>query len=437
MDQPDPAGESPTRLSSRTTPTWEMELLVSGATVFGLMQLPAQADKLLFGFYNASNFAVSALTPSLWIYVKFSLLTLIATFIVHLCLRGYWVALIGLDSVYPEGFRWDRMKTRLGPHYLQTSRELAGDIGTVIERADNRASVVFGLGFGMAMLMLMPMVLVGCMMAAIWVYEALGGDGLDALRVSAVVAGLIFIVFAVLVYWDRAKGEKMPADSRGGRWLRGFFRFYAWLGFDRANNALITLFSSNEGNRRTATILVAVMLAVLSIVMSQAVGERLGWSVGDFVGLPDDVQSATDTLLPMHYASQRGTTPRLAPLPHIPDPVVRGGYVRLFVPYIPARHNEAMQLRCPQALAATGDDAPRERLDCLEAMHAITLDGQSLDVHFDAAEDPTTGQRGMLAMIPVYALERGRHELTVQRTPRADRKDDEPAPEPYVIPFWR
>ena len=81
------------------------------------------------------------------------------------------------------------------------------NIGTVIERADNRASVVFGLGFGMAMLMLMPMVLVGCMMAAIWVYEALGGDGLDALRVSAVVAGLIFIVFAVLVYWDRAKGE--------------------------------------------------------------------------------------------------------------------------------------------------------------------------------------------------------------------------------------
>ena len=436
MDQPDPAGESPTRLSSRTTPTWEMELLVSGATVFGLMQLPAQADRLLFGFYNASNFAVSSLAPSLWIYIKFSLLTLIATFVVHLCLRGYWVALVGLHSVYPEGFRWDRMKTRLGPHYLQTSRELVGDIGAVIERADNRASIVFGLGFGMAMLMLMPMILVMGMMAFIWLYEMLGGDGLDALKVSAVVAALLFIVFGVLVYWDRAKGDSMPADSRGGRWLRGFFRFYARLGFDRANNPLITLFGSNEGNRRTAIILGVVMAAVLSIVLWQAVGDRLGWNVGDFDGLPDDVHSATDTVLPQHYASQRGTTARLAPLPHIPDPVVRGDYVRLFVPYLPARHNEAMQLRCPQALSATGDDAQRERLDCLEAMQAITLDGRPLDIHFDAAEDPATGQRGMIAMIPVHALERGRHELTLARTPRPP-KEGEPKPKPYVIPFWR
>lgn len=436
MDPSDAADTPKTPLPGRTTPTWEMELLVSGATVFGLMQLPAQADRLLFGFYNASNFAVAALTPSLWIYIKFSLLTLIATFVAHLCLRGYWVALVGLSSVYPEGFRWDRMKARLGPHYLQTSRELAGDMDRLIERADNRASIVFGLGFGMAMLMLMPMVLVIGMMAVIWIYEALGGDAADALKASAVLAAGIFLVFGALVYWDRARGDRMPADSRGGRWLRGFFRFYARLGFDRANNPLITLYGSNEGNRRTAVILGVVMMAVLSIVLWQAVGERLGWSVGDFAGLPEDVQSATDTVLPMHYASQRGTTARLAPLPHIPDPVVRGDYVRLFVPYIPARHNEAMQMRCPQALAATGDDAQRERLDCLEAMHAVTLDGQPLDIHFDAAEDPATGQRGMLAMIPVHTLERGRHELTLQRTPRSDRKADDPPPKPYVIPFW-
>ncbi|TNJ34420.1 hypothetical protein [Arenimonas terrae] len=436
MDQPDAAESPKTELPGRTTPTWEMELLVSGATVFGLMQLPAQADRLVFGFYNASNFAVAALAPSLWIYIKFSLLTLIATFVVHLCLRGYWVALVGLHSVYPQGFRWDRMKARLGPHYLETSRELAGDIRTLIERADNRASVVFGLGFGMAMLMLMPMVLVMGMMAFIWCYETLGGDGTDALKLSAAMAALLFIVFGVMVYWDRAKGDHYPAGSRAGRWIRGFFRFYARLGFDRANNPLITLYGSNEGNRRTAVILGVVMFCVMSIVIWQALGDRLGWDVGDFDGLPDDVQSATDTVLPQHYASQRGDTPRLAPLPHIPDPVVRGGYVRLFVPYIPARHNEAMRLRCPQALEATGDDAQRERLECLEAMHAVTLDGQPLDIHFDAAEDPATGQRGMLAMIPVHALERGRHELSLQRTPRSDRKADDPPPKPYVIPFW-
>jgi hypothetical protein len=37
------------RLPPKTTPTWEVELLVSGATVFGLAQLPPLADRVLSG----------------------------------------------------------------------------------------------------------------------------------------------------------------------------------------------------------------------------------------------------------------------------------------------------------------------------------------------------------------------------------------------------
>ena len=33
-------------LPRRTTPTWELELLISGATIFGLLQLPGLAGQL-------------------------------------------------------------------------------------------------------------------------------------------------------------------------------------------------------------------------------------------------------------------------------------------------------------------------------------------------------------------------------------------------------
>ena len=424
-------------LSNRTTPTWEMELLVSGATVFGLLQLPALADRVLFGFYNSSNFAVATLTPSLWVYVKFSLLTLIATFIVHLCLRGYWVALVGLHSVYPQGFRWDRMTSKLGPHYLASSRELTGEIDTVIERADNRASIVFGLGFGMATMMLMPMVVVSAVMVVVGIYEALGGDGLHAMVAMVVLGMLIMGVFLVLVTWDKSKGAAAGLDSRKGRWARAFFRFYGRLGFNRANNTLITLYGSNEGNRRTALVIGVVMSAVMAVVIWQIMSERLGWNAGDFAGLPDDVPMATDTLLPLHYASQRDGKSRMDPLPHIPDPVVRGNYLRLFVPYLPLRHNKAMADRCPEALAIEDETGPRARLDCLAAIHAVAIDGKPVDIHFDGAEDPGTGQRGMIAMIPVHDLPAGRHELTLLRAPRNRRKDADEPPKPHRIPFWR
>ena len=83
----------------RTTPTWEMELLISGATIFGLLQLPELIDRAYLTTLNLSPPDYSGLINPLWMYAKFALITLVATFIAHLCLRGYWVALVGLDSV--------------------------------------------------------------------------------------------------------------------------------------------------------------------------------------------------------------------------------------------------------------------------------------------------------------------------------------------------
>ena len=42
MSLPDPQQDAavPDAIPAKTTPTWEMELLLSGATVFGLLQLP-------------------------------------------------------------------------------------------------------------------------------------------------------------------------------------------------------------------------------------------------------------------------------------------------------------------------------------------------------------------------------------------------------------
>ncbi len=426
------------RLSPRTTPTWEMELLVSGATVFGLMQLPPVADRILFGLYNAASPDLAGLVLPLWIYVKFMLLTLVATFVAHLALRGYWVALAGLASVYPEGIRWDRLARRMGPLYLDISRRDIGELADAIERADNRASRVFGVGFGLAAMMLMPIALVLVMMALLSVYRLFGDAGSDLVSIVLVGFVLLVSVFGLVVWWDQRRGAVATADGLEGRALRTSLRLYSAIGLSRASNPLLVLFSSNEGTGRTMGILGGVMAVIFAIVTLQAVGDRLGWSMGDYAGLPPDRRAIADTVLPEHYASQRGDKPRLGPVPFIPDPVVRGDYLRLFVPYFPQRHNAAMERTCPDALADTGDIGPRARLDCLASIHAIAIDGIAQPIRFDAAEDARTGQRGMLAMIPVKALADGRHELTV--LPPRRKRDDEPGAKPvtpYRIPFWR
>lgn len=438
MDQNEGAAEEPTQLSRRTTPTWEMELLISGATVFGLLQLPALTDRLFFNMNNGSSTEISGLVMPMWIYAKFALLTLIGTFIAHLALRGYWVALVGLYSVYPAGIRWEKLNRRMGPHYIDASRAECGDTAELIERADNRASRVFGVGFGMAVTMLMPMVIVGLGMALLWLYLALGGPGGEP-ALWAMTAGfaLLFLPFGLLVAWDKSRGARIAPDSRAGRWLHRGFRFYGRLGFSRSNNPLMMLFASNEGSRRTGWLVGVTMTLMIAVVGYQAVAARAGWGFGDYPGLPDDRVTTPNTLLPMHYASQRGDAVILVPPPYIPDPVVRGPYLRLFVPYLPSRHTVGMQRRCPGALANRGDGGDRARLDCLAAMLDLRIDGQPVAVPLDAAEDPQTGQRGLVAMIPVSALAAGRHELTVMPPTGKDRGPVDADTKPYRIPFWR
>ena len=442
MNQPDsaatPGSDDPQQIPKRTTPTWDMELLISGATVFGLLQLPALTDRLMFNMNNGSAMEITALVMALWVYMKFALLTLIGTFIAHLALRGHWVALVGLHSVYPEGIRWDKLNKRMGPHYIETSRDQCGEMAALIERADNRASRVFGVGFGMAAVMLMPIVIVSLGTGLLWAFLALGGPGGDA-TLYAVMAGflLLFLPFGLVVAWDRWRGAKAPAGSREGRWLRRIFRFYSVMGFSRSNNPLLLLFASNEGGRLTGWLVGTTMALMMAVVSYQAFAARIGWGFGDYPGLPDDRVMTPNALLPMHYASQRGDGVILVPPPYIPDPLVRGPYLRVFIPYLPSRHTLAMQRRCPETLARDDAGGDRARLDCLAAILDLRVNGQPAGVPLDAAEDPQTGQRGMLAMVPVSALPAGRHDLNVTPPTETGREPVDEKTRPYLIPFWR
>lgn len=69
---------------------------------------------------------------------------------------------------------------------------------------------------------------------------------------------------------------------------------------------------------------------------------------GDFAGLPDDEPTSDDTAFAGHYASLRGSdafSPN--PVPFIPDRVVKGPYLELFVPYRARQAAAAMRLACP------------------------------------------------------------------------------------------
>ncbi len=417
-------------LPDRTTPTWEMELLVSGATIFGLLQLPELLDRSYFRVLNISPEDYQGLLMPLWMYSKFAVVTLVLTFVAHLCLRGYWVALVGMDSVYPGGIRWDRLET--GPLARAISKLRAPGMESIIERADNRATRVFGIGFGFAMVMLLPIMAVLIALALGLAVDLGFGPG----HTSYVFAAFLLLMLApwvLLRFLDRKIGDRLDPERGIGRTLSAMLGFYSRLGLGRGSNPLVGLFVSHEGRERAGWIALLLVGPVIAVLLLQVSIGRGQLPLGFFVGISADATDSPVTSPSAFYADSRDAGPVEVPLPHIPARVVTGPYVELFIPFLPRYHGTAMQGTCPQALAVSGEpQATQARLQCLAMLVDVRLDGKAMGLPLLASTDPATRQPGMLAMLPVAALPAGQHEIGLSRPGREGR-----APVRYRIAFWK
>src|SRR3954462_15253430 len=79
-----------------TSPTWELELFLSGAFVFATFQLPGLIES---AYSRIAPHVTDATEPILLngvLYAKAIAFTLVAMFSIHLVMRAYWVALMGV-----------------------------------------------------------------------------------------------------------------------------------------------------------------------------------------------------------------------------------------------------------------------------------------------------------------------------------------------------
>jgi hypothetical protein len=438
------------RMPGATTPTWEIELLVSGAVVFSLLKMPGALDTLFQQWSPRLVAEWMSLVFLAYVYMKAAALALVSTFVAHLITRGYWVALVGLRSVYPEGVRWD--KVRSGPAYRSEAKRVTPKLIELIDATDNFASLIFAFGALLVLMALMSFVYVVPSMAitAILVYfTKLRWD-----NVFLMVLAATFLPLLLTMTLDNLFGSRIREDSRLGRAIRLFYRLYNSLPFSRLTNGMMLTFTSNVGARKGTAIVVVAIWSVIAAAMYSALVARGTTSIDNYSFVP--AGPGITALEATHYERTRTGGIRYSTMPFIPDEVVQGRYLRLFVPYDPSRHGHAMERTCPGVGQEPDDDADRTVhaawrsvvLFCLQKAQPVWLDGKRLEVQYDFATDPKSEMRGMLAHIPVWNLDRGRHELTIARLPVRMRDPENPAnaepkarssrrDEPYRIPFWR
>ena len=421
---------------ARVAPTWEVELLISGVAVFAMLQLPGWLDEHLLSLQPRLAREWHNMALMIYLYVKSAAVILAITFILHLGLRARWIALVGMNSVFPGGIRSERLKMGSVQRTVETG--LNEPTEAVIERADNAASVVFAIG------VMITSFVVSILLMVVGMYAlssaAINGLGLDADAYKWTFILLLLLLSPLLLAGlvDQWRGATASPDSITHRTLAAVFRTYMRVGMGRSSNRIMALLSSHGGERKALSLLMAVVMLTILGVSASLAAMRTPEKLGNYANFP--MFSGEKSLDTSHYDDRRNPLIDDA-LPYVPSLVATGPYLELLVPYRPMRDEPAMRVACKHANGIANKNAREQaRLDCLQVLHSVLLDGKPLaDLHYEVSTDPRTARPALLAMIDIRDLPRGRHELRIARPPLADRKPDADKPDPGFdrILFWR
>jgi hypothetical protein len=402
--------------------THEVELLISGALVFGLSQAPAYLEEAFFWWTpRLEGLAVTAATY-IFVYSVLLVYSLLGTFVLHLCLRGYWVALLGLESVWPEG--WNPEKLKFGPYGRREAEKMFSSLAVGIDKADDRASLMFAAGALLVAVFFFSLVMMLTSIGVAASIAYLSGGRVPGMTGLIGTFALFLLVTVGLTLVDRTMGHKIAPESAAGRWFAKALRFTLWISPTRATGPVQFVFQSHFGEKRFGAA-IGLAAGVMGTILLGGMLWRSGIFRVDGWKYFDDAPSATAYLDPQFYRNSAATRDGLTP--SIDAEVITGPYVKLYLPYRPRRHNPLLEKVCPQPVESAASAA------CVGGLHTVQLDGQPLtNLTFDFTRDQPSQFVGVAAFIDVRDLPVGRHELSIQAPPR-----EEGETLVFRIPFYR
>lgn len=160
--------ENPTQdksnwLQELSSQSWNLELLVSGVAIFSTSFLPdliEQAIAYYFENYQAGNELITNIVlPTLaFSFAKASAYLLIITFFVHFVLRAFWIAMLGLRAVFPQGINYENLPNT-NSELKETYKKKFGTLDGFLVRLDKICSQIFSIAFILVLFSVMLTVL--------------------------------------------------------------------------------------------------------------------------------------------------------------------------------------------------------------------------------------------------------------------------------------
>ena len=427
--------------------SWNLELLISGFSIFLLMQAGGvlkYAGKYIFEHFSFNSGAAFLI---ILIYIlQLAVLLLTINLVIHIVLRGFWIGAIGLRSVQAKV---DYEKLGYSDFFTQKLKKHITNLDDSLSKLDRLCSVVFSFTF-----------LVVCMILSLFLTFALLG-GLAYLvdttsNMNETTFGMALYLFSVFLLVATLLGGLIYLIDTLSL---GFFKKYTWLskayypiywffgivtmaGFYRA---IYYHLISHFPKRKIQLFLLAY--AVIPIL--------LPFHKIDYYQFISD-QDSKEKLTMDAYDDQRAEEDWIEKA-SIPSQLIKESFLPLFIrynvqdnediiklcdDYTPTKNSGFISgiyvgkegLRMSDPLKQETD--PAKLRDCLARFYTISVDDSLYtEQEYFYYTHSNQGEKGLYTVLDIKGLSRGQHKISIQT--KIFNTKDELVKEDYIIfPFW-
>ncbi len=426
--------------------SWNLELIISGAAIVLTAQLPDLVDDMFYYYhFNLSydwDSGASYLPVLAFAFFKTVAYLMTAMFLVHLAMRAFWVAMVGLQAAFPEGIRYGQVPN-MSPGLREYQEQKFGKLEDYILRLDRLCNQVLAFAFLVGLMGVGIGILYNLFFGLAQITRALFSPSTIAVLYRLFVGcSLLLAVFIIgLSVFTKLKPRMEP------RFLPWTKRFYSVISavllpfIYRPINYLTLTFVSNLARRRYYVSMVLVMIFVMCsvfVVFIEKIGDLKGRHLLEWRDYYASGAPATE-LVANRYDNLRVKQSDLPPV-SLPSDVVDGPFLPVFVLYPKMLDRQLTQI-CP--LPELPDSLSRQtrlmltdslRLACLSGFYRLYVN-DSLYARPDwmFSQKPGAVSRGLTTYLPTGGFRPGKNLITV-KVPVTSKPDSLRVF--GVVPFW-
>lgn len=427
--------------------SWHLELLISGFSIFLLIQGLDMAEQRFHLFFNRVQFLDFNLHKELNTYSWFLLMGakgLLYSLVLHLFLRGLWIAAVGLrtfnsgTSISTQGYT---------PLFQRTLKRNTLPLDNYIIQLDKFCSNIFAFSYLVLFVALCTgtyvLLLKGSIFLVAWI---IGGESSPVFQPIIAFWGILILLVSSIYVLDFAFLSPFKRERGVDKIFYPFYKFLSWISLSFIYRTLYYTMMGNRISRRFLWFIIPFYILIY-------LGNSLYFQTQPLIPKSSNALS----IIPGYYENlNHESAIRLA---STPSKYVSNGILEVFIPItlderlttqinrfcssLETVHStlisSAFTLFKNDETTIETADKVKPYLDCMNKLFQVSIDHTVMMSQPFFHQHSATAQYGLLHLIDIDTLPRGVHHIEIGRIDSKRIQDqDSIYYRPYALfPVWK